>query len=134
MSVAEVIYRLVEYVEMSIFVRSGVDSFNIYQSTVETGPYTLVKNVANVASTQPRYKNRVKFSFNPIDLGWNNQQKNYIKIAPVTNSVEGAQEGPVVVYPMHYQKLPADYIAIQVWDETESRYIPASTDMSAFKP
>ena len=135
MSVAEVIYRLVEFVQMTIQVRSNVDSFNIYHATSIGGPYTKFLEVPNVEHPENRFKGRTVFQFNPADLLWDNTQINYIKIAPVTNLVEGAQEGPVKVYPLHYDQSQAtnNKTALFVYDETEAKWVPANTSMSAFQ-
>lgn len=132
LNVAETLYRLIEFVQMSIFVRTGVESFNIYQSTDDI-TYNLLINVPNQASEEPRFAGRVIFSFNPENLGWNNTTTNFIKIAAVASGVEGVLEGPVKVFPLHYEQAKTvDRNAIFVYDDVNQRWIPASTSMSAF--
>ena len=135
MNVAETLYRLPEYVQLSIFVRDGVDAFEIHHATVEVGPYTKFLTITNVGSQEPRFLGRVIFQFNPLDLGWDNTQINYIKIAPVVAGVPGALEGPTKIYPLHYDQTQAtnNKSALFVFDETDQRWIPASTNMSAFQ-
>jgi hypothetical protein len=133
MPVAEVLYRLVEYIQLSIWERVGVDSFNIYQSTIDVGPYTLFTSTPNEGSNEFRTKGRILVSFNPKDFSWDNEATNYIKIAPVTGGVEGPLEGPVKILPLHYEKaISVDRMAMFVYDDVNQRYIPASTSMTAF--
>jgi hypothetical protein len=134
-NVAETIYRLVSYVQMSIWIRFGVDSFNIYQAVSVSGPYTKFLEVRNIEDSEPRFAGRTVFSFNPSDLGWNNDQINYIRIAPVTGGIEGSQEGPVYIYPLHYDSARAsgNPSTMFVWSTSDKRWIPASTSMSAFQ-
>jgi hypothetical protein len=132
-NVAETIYRLTEYIQMTIKLRSNVDSFNVYQSTNIAGPWTFLLNVENTQS-EKRFKGRTVFQFNPNLIGWSNDVSNYIVIHPVVGGVEGAQEGPVTIFPLHYEHAKSvDRTSIFVYDKGSERYVPATTDMTAFK-
>lgn len=134
MNVAETIYRLSEFIQMTIKVRPNVDSFNIYQSNNVGGPWTFLLNVANLPSTEKRFKGRTVFQFNPQTIGWNNTVNNFIAINSVVGGVEGAQEGPVTIYPLHFEHAKSiDRTSIFVYDNAADRYVPATTDMSAFQ-
>ena len=133
-NVAETIYRLSEFVLMTIRIRSLVDSYNIYQSNSNIGPWIFLLNVPNIPSSEIRFKGRTVFSFNPLALTWSNEVSNFISIAPVTNNIEGAKEGPVTVYPLHYEHAKSvDRMSLFVYDNAGQRYVPATTAMAAFQ-
>lgn len=134
MNVAETIYRLSEFIQMTIRVRQNVDSFNVYQSNNIVGPWVFLVNVINVSSVEKRFKGRAVFQFNPQTIGWNNDTSNYITINPVVGGVEGAQEGPVTVYPLHFEHAKSvDRTSLFVYDNLSKRYVPATTSMTAFQ-
>jgi len=133
-NVAETIYRLSEFIQMTIRIRPNVDSYNIYQSNFNIGPWVFLLNVVNEQSTEPRFKGRTVFQFNPDVIGWSNDATNYISIAPVVGGVEGPLEGPVVVYPLHFEHAKSvDRTSIFVYDDAAKRYVPATTAMAAFQ-
>ena len=133
-NVAETIYRLSEFVQMTIRIRTLVDSFNIYQSNNNVGPWIFLLNIPNIPSSEIRFKGRTVFSFNPLLLPWSNEVSNFISIAPVTNNIEGALEGPVTIYPLHYEHAKSvDRMSLFVYDNAGQRYVPATTAMAAFQ-
>ena len=133
-NVAETIYRLTEFIQMTIKVRTNVDSFNIYQSTNQLGPWVFLQNVVNLPSTERRFKGRTVFQFNPKSIGWAEDVSNYITVHPVVGGVEGPQEGPVTIYPLHFEHAKSvDRTSLFIYDKTFERYVPATTDMSAFQ-
>ena len=134
MNVAETIYRLSEFIQMTIKVRPNVDSFNIYQSNNIGGPWVFLLNVINLSSTENRFKGRTVFQFNPQTIGWSNDVSNYIAINPVVGGVEGLQEGPVTIYPLHFEHAKSvDRTSLFIYDEPSKRYVPATTNMAAFQ-
>lgn len=97
----QLIYRLQDLVRLLIDYRGGTtppDSFNLYWSDTEGGSYTLFGSVENVPSKVPSIKDKIQYDFIPSKIsGWDNNQKNFVKIAPVTGGSEGAQEGPMEI-------------------------------------
>lgn len=98
----QLIYRLQDTVRVLINYRDGVDSFNLYWSATEGGAYTLfAEGILNEEGKIPSIKNKALYDFNPstitIPTAWDNNQTNFIKLAPVTNGTIGALEGPMKI-------------------------------------
>jgi hypothetical protein len=125
----QLIYRLSTTIRLFIDKRTGVDSYNFYWSNVVGGPYTLFRNIINSASRTPATRGKVVFEFNTSSLvGWSNDVQNYIKMAPVTGVVVGAQEGPLLIPTRISRIIPKEYAVIYGLNTDSQKFIPVSVD------
>ena len=124
----QIIYRLSTLVRLTIDYRSGVDSFKLYWSAVEIGVYAEFADVSNVASRQPALRGKVVFNFFPSDIGMNNENRNYIKLAAIIGGVPGALEGPTVIFSRKEMKIPVEMNLISGYNNDLNKYIPVAVD------
>jgi hypothetical protein len=127
----QIIYRLRTTIRLFIDYRSGVDSFNLYYSNIDVGPYTLLGNVVNFYSKQPAIKGKNVFEFHTDALvGWNDDTKNYIKLSPVVGGVIGVQEGPLTIPTRVESIVPKEFAVIYGLNANSQKFIPISVDPS----
>jgi len=125
----QVIYRLVSTIRLFVDYRTSVDSFNVYYSGVEVGPYTFLKNVLNAPSKVSASKGKIIFEFHTDALvGWNNNERNYIKLSEVIGGVEGVLEGPLVILPRLENITPKEYTVIMGLNKDLQKFIPVLVD------
>ena len=125
----QIIYRLRTTVRLFIDYRTSVDSFNLYYSNVDIGPYTFLGNVLNFYSKQPAIKGKNVFEFHTDSLvGWNDDTKNYIKLAPVIGGIEGVLEGPLTIPTRVESILPKEFAVIYGLNISSQKFIPISVD------
>jgi len=125
----QLIYRLKSTIRLFIDFRVGVDSFNMYYSNVEIGPYTLIRSVANVASKVPSTRGKIVFEFHADSLvGWNESTENYIKLAPVVGGFEGALEGPLAIPTRLENIIPKEFSVMYGLNKDSQKFIPISVD------
>ena len=133
MSGLELIYRTTNFIQMTIKVRPNVDSFNVYQST-DNVTYNLLVNVANKQAidgeNKRRFLGRCVFNFDPVVLTWDNTKFNYIKIAPVTGVIVGAQETEKVISPvgLDQSKMVTNKVSLHAWSDTLNEFVPLKVD------
>jgi hypothetical protein len=125
----QVIYRLRTTIRLFVDYRSGVDSFNFYYSNVEVGPYSSLGSVSNIASSVPSTKGKIVFEFHTDGLvGWNDDTRNYIKLAPVVGGVEGIIEGPLMIPTRTESIIPKEFSVIYGLNKDSQKFIPISVD------
>ena len=126
----QLIYRLPDTVRLLVEYRDGVDTFNFYWSATEGGAYTLFKeDLLNEPSKIPAIKGKVLYDFVPSTIsGWDNSQTNYIKMAPVTGGVVGAQEGPMTIRTREELITYADKMIAYGFNKDEQRFIPLAVN------
>jgi hypothetical protein len=127
----QVIYRLRTTIRLLIDYRASVDSFNFYYSNVELGPYTLIDSVSNIASLVPSTKGKIVFEFHTDSLvGWDNETRNYIKLAPVTGGIEGVLEGPLMIPTRTESIIPKEFSVVYGLNKDLQKFIPISVDQT----
>jgi len=127
----QVIYRLKTMVRLFIDSRTGVDSFNLYYSNVELGPYTLLDSVTNVPSKFPASRGKIIYEFHTDSLvGWDNETRNFIKLAPVVGGVEGAIEGPMTIFTRVESIQPKEFSVMYGLNKDLQKFIPISVDIT----
>ena len=126
----QLIYRLQDTVRLLIDYRSGVDTFNFYWSSTEGGAYTsFYEGLINEKSDVPSIRGKIVFDFNPSAIsGWNNDQTNWIKLAPVTGGIVGAQEGPLKIMTRLEMIPPKDATVIYGFNSSSQTYIPMAVN------
>jgi hypothetical protein len=125
----QVIYRLRTTIRLFVDYRQGVDSFNFYYSNVEVGPYSSLGSVSNIASLVPSTKGKVVFEFHTDSLvGWNDDTRNYIKLASVVSGVEGVVEGPLMIPTRTESIIPKEFSVIYGLNKDSQKFIPISVD------
>jgi len=130
----ELIYRTPVFVQMTIKLRDNVDYFKIYQSTnnvLYTYMMDVLNNTPNDLVNKRRFLGRCVFQFNPNDVAWNNDVTNYITFAPVVGGVEGAQEGPKIIPPLHadqHDLVSYNRVSLHAWNDVFKRYVPLQAD------
>lgn len=125
----QVIYRLRTTIRLFIDYRIGVDSYNIYYSNIELGPYTLLGSVANIASLVPSTKGKIVFEFHTDGLvGWNDDTRNYLKLAQVIGGIEGILEGPLTILTRTESIIPKEFSVIYGLNKDSQKFIPVSVD------
>lgn len=125
----QIIYRLKQVVRLFIDYRAGVDSFNLYYSNTESGSYTLIGSTLNNPSIAPASRGKVVFEFITDGLAnWDNETRNYVKLAPVINDIEGAQEGPLVILPRSEMIVPKEYSVMYGFSKELQKFIPIAVD------
>jgi len=125
----QLIYRLQTTIRLFIDYRTGVDSFNVYYANLSVGPYTLIKSISNAPSKQPATRGKIVFEFQTSSLiNWNNETKNYLKVAPVIGGVEQALEGPLEI-PTRIETIrPKEFSVIYGFNQDSQRFIPVLVD------
>ena len=125
----QLIYRLRQTVRLFIDHRVSVDSFNLYYSNAEGGPYTLIGSTLNIPSNAPATRGKVVYEFNTETLvTWDDDERNYIKLAPVVGGDEGAQEGPLTI-PTRVETIgPKEFSVMYGFNRDSQRFIPISVD------
>jgi len=128
----QIIYRLQTTIRLFIdhVIYPNVDSFNLYFSNAVGGPFvTLLGSVDNIPSDVPSVRGKIVFEFHTDDfVGWNNDVRNYIVIAPVTGGVEGAQIGPMTVFTRAELLVPKEYSVMYGLDRASQKFIPVSVN------
>lgn len=126
----QIIYRLKQVIRLFIDYRTGgVDSFNLYYSNTESGSYTLIGSVLNNPSIIPASRGKVVFEFITDGLtNWDNETRNYVKLAPVIDGVEGEQEGPLVILPRSEMIVPKEYSVMYGFNKELQKFIPVAVD------
>lgn len=133
LSGVQLIYRLKNTIRLLIDYRDGSpapDSFNFYWSSTEGGAYTsFATGIENIGSNVASVRGKIVFDFIPsLIAGWDNNQANYIKMAPVTGGVEGAQEGPMQIPTVREMTGPADTVVVYGFNKANQKYIPLAVD------
>jgi len=132
----QIIYRLRDFVRLLIDYRGGVtppDTFNLYWSTTSGGAYTLfLSKILNEPNTNPAVKGKVIADFIPSTITnpvqWDNIQTNYIKLAPVTGGVVGAQEGPLAIPTRNEMLFPIIRTASYGFNKNLQQFIPIAVN------
>lgn len=125
----QLIYRLRSTIRLLVSYRTGVDSFNFYYSNIEVGPYVLLGSVLNIASLIPSTRGKIVFEFHTDSLvGWDDQTRNYLKLAPVIGGVEGVQEGPMMIPTRVESIIPKEFSVIYGLNKDSQKFIPVSVD------
>lgn len=130
----QLIYRLRNAVRLLIDYRDdGTDSFNFYWSDTELGVYTLFsEDLINRPSKFPAIKGKILFEFYPSLItnptNWDNDQTNYIKIAPVVGGVVGAQEGPMAIPTREEMIVQKDQVVAFGFNKTTNKFIPLAVN------
>lgn len=128
----QIIYRLRQIVRLFIDYRDSVDSFNLYFSDSESGPFTsLLSSVPNIASTLPSTRGKVVFEFSTESLiSWNDNVTNYVTLSPVVSGIEGIQEGPMTI-PTRIESLtPKEYSVMYGFNKDSQKFIPVAVDVN----
>lgn len=125
----QIIYRLQDHVRLLVDYRTGSpppDTFNFYWSSTSGGAYTLfLEDVINQGSSIPGIKGKILVDFVPSTIAsWDNGQTNYIKLAPVTGGVVGAQEGPMEIPTKDEIGVAYDKTVIFGFNKTNQKFIP----------
>ena len=126
----QLIYRLQDTVRLLIDYRDGVDTFNLYWSSTSGGAYTkFAEGILNEEGKIPHIKSRALYDFNPSTISsWDNDQTNYIKLAPVTSGVEGAQEGPMEIPTRLELIVPKDQYVAYGFNKDAQKFIPLAVN------
>jgi len=127
---AQLIYRLADFVRLLIDYRNdSTDSFNFYWAPTSVGPYSLFKTINNIPSKEPQFRNKILVEFSPsLISGWDNQQTNFMKMAPVISGVEGLVEGPIEIPTRLELTKPADKFVVYGFEKATQQYIPISVN------
>jgi len=104
----QVIDRLSTSVRLLIDYRVGVDSVRLYWSATELGVYAEFADIPNVPSKIPSLRGKILFTFFPAGIGMDNEDRNYIKLAPIIGGVPGALEGPTIIFSRREMKVPVE--------------------------
>jgi len=125
----QLIYRLQTTIRLFIDYRTGVSSFNVYYANLSVGPYALISSIENVASRQPATRGKIVFEFQTSTLvNWNDETKNYIKVAPVVGGVEQPLEGPLEI-PTRIETIrPKEFSVIYGFNKDSQKFIPVLVD------
>ena len=132
----QLIYRLKDLVRLLIDYRDNggtpPDTFNLYWSSTEGGSYTLfAEDIINKPSDIPSIRGKIQYEFVPSTIDtpdWDNDQKNYIKLAPVTGGVVGSQEGPMEI-PTRKEMIEHSEKSIMYgFNTSEQKFLPISVD------
>jgi hypothetical protein len=127
----QVIYRLRTTIRLFVDYRTGVDFFNLYYSNVEAGPYSSLGSVKNVPSESPATRGKIVFEFHTDSLvGWDDDSRNYIKLAPVVGGVESGLEGPLMIPTRTENIVPKEYSVMYGLNKDSQKFIPISVDSS----
>jgi len=125
----QIIYRLKQTIRLFIDYRTGIDSFNLYYSNTEGGVYSLIGSVFNKQSDSPATRGKVIFEFNTESLlSWDDNSRNYVKLAPVTMGIEGALEGPLTIPTRLETIFPKEYSVMYGFNKDSQKFIPVSVD------
>lgn len=131
----QLVYRLKDFVRLLIDYRESPtpDTFNLYWSTTSGGAYTLfAEKILNQPSSIPQIRGKILFEFVPSQITnptqWDNNQTNYIKLAPVTGGVVGAQEGPIEIPTKDEVKQPSDGMTMYGFNKDLQKFIAVSVD------
>jgi hypothetical protein len=129
----QLIYRLHDTIRLLIDYRSSPippDSYNFYWSSTSGGVYALfASGIKNQPDRNPSIRNKILFDFLGSSIaGWSNFQTNYIKMAPVTGVVIGAQEGPLDI-PSREELIPyAEKSLVYGYDRVTDKFIAVAVD------
>lgn len=128
----QLIYRLQDTVRLLIDYRESPtpDSFNLYWSSTSGGSYTLfAEGILNKPSNEPAIRGKILVDVIPSTIsGWDNNQTNYIKLAPVTGGSVGAQEGPMTIKTRKELIQPSDSTVVYGFNKDEQKFIPLSVN------
>lgn len=125
----QIIYRLRQTIRLFVDYRVDVDSFNFYYCDEPEGSYTLFGSVQNEPSNAPATRGKIVFEFNTDSLtNWDDNARNYIELAPVTNNVEGPLEGPLTIPTRVETIIPKEFSVMYGFNRDSQRFIPVSVD------